>query len=79
MSSSAPGVHHGEQPSVGVVLLQQRLEARVVAEGVPMKAPLLPLRIQDGLELRVAAQGFEFEASMQTDVPFIPPREGLPQ
>ncbi len=35
LSSSAPGVHHGERASVGVVLLKQRLETRVVAEGVP--------------------------------------------
>jgi len=27
-----PGVHHGEQPSIGVVLLQQRLEAGAVAK-----------------------------------------------
>ena len=39
----------------------------------------LSVRVENGLELPVAPQGFEFEAGVQTDVPLIPPREGLPQ
>jgi len=65
---SVPPVSHA---LVDVVPLQQRLEARVVAEGVPMKAPLLPLRIQDGLELRVAAQGLQLEVGVQAVAPRI--------
>ncbi len=68
MSLSVPPVSH---VLVDLVLLEQGLEARVVAEGVPMKAPLLPLRIQDGLELRVAPQGLQLEVGVQAVAPRI--------
>jgi hypothetical protein len=67
LSSSAPGVHYGER-SVGVVLFEQRLEARVIAKGVPL------LLLLQGVQFQ-AASGRNLLQPLERPVVFTEARE----